>query len=70
VAKIYLEIVLLPDKLVWPGRRPWIGRLLLLIAVESGSSKNNKYGTKRSLNMVNWRLVAVVERNESGEKVR
>jgi len=65
-----MGILLLLSEVVRPRIKHLIGRLLLPNAVESGSRKNNKHGTKRSLNMVNQRLVAAVERRESGEKMR
>jgi len=65
-----LGIVLLLGKLVRPGIKYSPERLLLLSEDEKGSRKYNRIRTKRSLNIVNRRLVVVVERRESSEKMR
>jgi len=62
--------VLLLGKLVRPRIKYSLGRLLLLSEDEKGSRKYNRIRTKRSLNIVNRRLVVVVERRESSEKIR
>jgi len=69
VARIYLGVVLLLSKLVRPRIKYYLERLLLSSEDENGSRKNNRIRTKRSLNIVNRRLVVVVERRESSEKI-